>query len=43
MALTVNFFKEDVLKALEHGMNAHLGKPLEHERLMDVLFSVRAR
>lgn len=38
IALTANAFKEDVEKAIAHGMNAHLAKPLEYDKLMDVLF-----
>lgn len=38
IALTANAFKEDVDKAIAHGMNAHLSKPLEYDKLMDILF-----
>ncbi len=38
IAMTANAFKEDVEKALSCGMNAHLAKPLEHEKLLDILF-----
>lgn len=38
VALTANSFKEDVQKAEGHGMNAHLAKPLEYDKLMDTLF-----
>ncbi len=34
IAMTANAFKEDVDKALSHGMNAHLPKPLEYEKLL---------
>ncbi len=37
IAMTANAFKEDVDKALAHGMNAHLAKPLEHEKLLELL------
>ncbi len=37
VAMTANAFREDVEKALAHGMNAHLAKPLEYERLMALL------
>ena len=37
IALTANSFKEDTQKALEHGMNAHLGKPLDYERLVEMM------
>jgi PAS domain S-box-containing protein len=34
IALTANAFKEDVDKAMNNGMNAHLAKPLEFEKLL---------
>jgi signal transduction histidine kinase/ActR/RegA family two-component response regulator len=34
IAMTANVMREDVLKAMESGMNAHLGKPIE----MEVMF-----
>ncbi len=37
IAMTANAFKEDVEKALAHGMNAHLAKPLEYEKLLEVM------
>ncbi len=37
VAMTANAFKEDVEKALSSGMNAHLSKPLEHEKLMEII------
>ncbi len=37
IAMTANAFKEDVERAIESGMNAHLAKPLEHEKLMSIL------
>ena len=39
VALTANAFKEDVDRALEHGMNAHLAKPLEFDKLLEVTLS----
>jgi PAS domain S-box-containing protein len=36
VAITANAFKEDIDKALAHGMNAHVAKPLEAEKLMEV-------
>jgi CheY-like chemotaxis protein len=36
VALTANAFKEDVDKALEHGMNTHLAKPVEMDKLLEV-------
>ena len=38
IALTANAFKEDIDKALRHGMNAHIAKPLEIDKLLTVLF-----
>ncbi|MDL2271443.1 PAS domain-containing protein [Desulfovibrio sp. OttesenSCG-928-I05] len=37
IAMTANAFKEDVEKAREFGMNTHLPKPLELERLLETL------
>ncbi|MDR1637111.1 MAG: response regulator [Treponema sp.] len=36
VALTANAFKDDIEKALESGMNAHLAKPMEMEKVMEV-------
>jgi len=38
IALTANAFKEDIDKALEAGMNAHIAKPVKLDKLMEVLF-----
>ncbi|MCL2010750.1 MAG: cache domain-containing protein [Synergistaceae bacterium] len=37
LAMTANVFREDVEKCLETGMNAHIGKPLEFDEIMDRL------
>jgi signal transduction histidine kinase/CheY-like chemotaxis protein len=37
VAMTANVFKEDVEKALESGMNDHLGKPIEFDQLVQRL------
>jgi len=37
IALTANAFDEDVQRSLQAGMNAHLSKPVEAERLIQVL------
>ena len=37
IAMTANAFKEDVDRALASGMNAHLAKPLEHDKLITTL------
>jgi signal transduction histidine kinase/ActR/RegA family two-component response regulator len=36
VALTANAFKEDVDQALQYGMNAHLAKPMDAEKLLEV-------
>jgi CheY-like chemotaxis protein len=38
IAMTANAFKEDVDKALEHGMNAHLAKPMDLEKTIEITF-----
>ena len=37
IAMTANVFKEDVEKCLEAGMNDHLGKPLEIDKVIEKL------
>jgi len=37
IAMTANAFEEDKRKALEVGMNAHIAKPIEVDRLLDEL------
>ena len=37
IAMTANVFKEDIDKCLEAGMNDHLGKPIEFDRLIERL------
>ncbi|MDR1490247.1 MAG: PAS domain S-box protein [Desulfovibrio sp.] len=39
IAMTANAFKEDVEQAFASGMNGHLAKPLEADKLMELLFS----
>ncbi|MDR0877551.1 MAG: response regulator [Treponema sp.] len=36
VALTANAFKEDIDNALQSGMNAHLAKPMDPERVLEV-------
>jgi CheY-like chemotaxis protein len=36
VALTANAFREDIDKALASGMNAHLAKPMENEKVLEV-------
>jgi signal transduction histidine kinase/CheY-like chemotaxis protein/HAMP domain-containing protein len=38
VAITANAFKEDIDKALQHGMNAHIAKPIEMDKLMEIMF-----
>jgi PAS domain S-box-containing protein len=38
VALTANAFKEDIDKALQSGMNAHLAKPMDMEKMLEVTF-----
>ncbi len=40
VAMTANAFEEDQREALEAGMSAHVAKPIEMEKLMDVLSSL---
>ncbi len=37
IAMTANAFEEDVQQSLQAGMNAHLSKPVEPERLYETL------
>ena len=37
IAMTANVMKEDVEKAIDAGMNAHLGKPIELGEIFKVL------
>jgi len=37
VAMTANVFKEDVEKCIDAGMNAHIGKPLDINEVMEVL------
>ena len=36
VALTANAFKDDVERALKHGMNTHLAKPVEMGKLLEI-------
>jgi PAS domain S-box-containing protein len=36
VALTANAFREDIDKALASGMNAHLAKPMDNEKVLEV-------
>ena len=37
IAMTANVFKDDVEKCIEAGMNGHIGKPLDLEKVLDIL------
>jgi CheY-like chemotaxis protein len=37
--MTANVFREDVEQALDAGMNAHIGKPIDLSRLLSLLNS----
>ena len=37
IAMTANAFEEDARKCIKAGMNAHLAKPLEMEKVMTVI------
>ncbi|MDR2587820.1 MAG: response regulator [Spirochaetales bacterium] len=38
VALTANAFKDDIDNALRHGMNAHIAKPFEIEKFIEITF-----
>jgi signal transduction histidine kinase/CheY-like chemotaxis protein/HAMP domain-containing protein len=38
VALTANAFKDDIDKAIKHGMNSHIAKPIEESKLVEALF-----
>jgi CheY-like chemotaxis protein len=42
VALTANAFKEDIERAKEAGMNTHIAKPVDADRLVEVLFGYLA-
>ena len=37
LAMSANAFAEDVKKSLEAGMNGHLSKPIEMDKLLEAL------
>ena len=43
IAMTANAFTEDVARATESGMNDHLSKPIEIEKLKATLAKYRVR
>ena len=40
IAMTANVFDEDIKRSHEVGMNAHLSKPIETERLYETLIQL---
>ena len=40
IAMTANAYDEDMHRSIEAGMNAHLAKPIEPQKLMDTLLSL---
>ena len=43
IAMTANVFKEDIEKCISSGMNAHIGKPIDLNEMMEVLRTYLAR
>jgi CheY-like chemotaxis protein len=41
VAMTANAYNEDIQAALEAGMNAHVAKPIDMDRLIQVLYEYR--
>jgi CheY-like chemotaxis protein len=37
IALTANAFKEDIDKALQAGMNAHIAKPIKPDKIVEIM------
>jgi CheY-like chemotaxis protein len=37
IAMTANVFREDIKKCLEVGMNDHIGKPLDFNKVLEIL------
>ena len=40
VALTANAFKEDIDKALASGMDSHLAKPIDFDKMIEVTFKL---
>ncbi len=43
VAMTADAYTEDVLKCIESGMNAHVSKPIDMEKLLSVLSELRTK
>jgi CheY-like chemotaxis protein len=40
VAMTANAFQEDINRALQSGMNAHLSKPIEPDKMLELTFKL---
>jgi signal transduction histidine kinase/CheY-like chemotaxis protein len=43
VAMTANAFKEDINRAFQSGMNAHLSKPIEPDKMLELSFKLLER
>lgn len=43
VAMTANAFVEDKNRAMENGMNAHIAKPIDEDKVIEVLLFVFGR
>ena len=41
IAMTANAFEDDVRQALDSGMNAHIAKPIDMDKLKDIISKLR--
>jgi CheY-like chemotaxis protein len=37
IAMTANVFQDDIIACVEAGMNDHIGKPIDFDKVMDIL------
>lgn len=42
-AMTANVFKEDITTVLKAGMNGHIGKPIQFEKVVSVIKQVQLK